>query len=76
MSDPAHPDQVSLPSSGSGPLESLSAIPTSDAGTSTPTSPAISDASNVPVTDCDRSAVVTSAQMGEGSGWLYIAIPL
>uniref|UniRef100_A0AAV1UCX2 Uncharacterized protein n=1 Tax=Peronospora matthiolae TaxID=2874970 RepID=A0AAV1UCX2_9STRA len=76
MSDPAHPDQVSPPASGSGPLGSLSIIPTSDVGTSTPTSPAISDASTVPVTECDRSAVVTSAQMGEGSGWFFIVIPL
>uniref|UniRef100_A0AAV1U2H3 Uncharacterized protein n=1 Tax=Peronospora matthiolae TaxID=2874970 RepID=A0AAV1U2H3_9STRA len=76
MSDTAHPDQVSPLASESGSLGSPSAIPTSDVGTSTPTSPAISDVSTVPVTECDRSAVVTSAQMGEGSGWFSIAIPL
>uniref|UniRef100_A0AAV1UPQ4 Uncharacterized protein n=1 Tax=Peronospora matthiolae TaxID=2874970 RepID=A0AAV1UPQ4_9STRA len=76
MSDPAHPDQVTPPASGSGPLGSLSGIPTSHFGTSTPTSPAISDVSTVPVTACDRSAVVTSAQMEESSGWFSISIPL
>uniref|UniRef100_A0AAV1VD57 Uncharacterized protein n=1 Tax=Peronospora matthiolae TaxID=2874970 RepID=A0AAV1VD57_9STRA len=76
MSDTAHPDQVSPPASGSGPLGLPSAIPTSNVGTLTPTSPAISDASTVPVTECDRLALVTSAQMGEGSGWFSIAIPL
>ncbi|CAI5737726.1 unnamed protein product [Hyaloperonospora brassicae] len=76
MSDPAHPAQVSPPALGSGPLGSPSAIPTPDIGTSTPTSPAMSDASTVPVTECDLSDVVTWTQMGEGSGWSFIAIPL
>uniref|UniRef100_A0AAV1U1Z7 Uncharacterized protein n=1 Tax=Peronospora matthiolae TaxID=2874970 RepID=A0AAV1U1Z7_9STRA len=58
------------------PLGSPSTIPTSDVETSTPTSPAISDVSTVPVTECDRSSVVSPAQMGEGSNLVSIAIPL
>ena len=76
MSDPVHSDPVTLPASGLGSLGSPPAIPTPDSGTPTTSSPAISDASTLVLTECDCSAVATLAQMGTNSGSFPTAVPL
>ena len=67
MSDLVHSDQVTPFASGLGSLGSPLAIPTSDAGSPSTTSPAISDTSTLPLTKCDCSAVVTLARMRTSS---------
>ena len=75
MSDPVHSDQATPSTSGSGLVRSPPPIPTSDVGNSAATSPAISEPSTIPLTECDRSAAVALVQMGENPVRTPTAIP-